>query len=254
MSDIITERFSSQEIDLGDGPVGCFLIHGFAGSTYELQGLAEFLAGNGYRVTAKLLAGHGTTIKECNLTRAEDWLQEVEFHFTEFALLCETTFVIGLSMGAGLALHLATLFPMSGVVAMSSAFILNSSKLRWYLPLVATFVPSIPKDRTNSGKDVLQPPYYGYSHYPLKGLKAMLKLNRYIRAELPNVMLPTLVMHSRSDSNAPFENAALVFNGISSADKTLIAYDHSGHVLPDGTEKEKVWEDILGFLARHTPE
>ena len=81
----------------------------------------------------------------------------------------------------------------------------------------------------------------------------MLKFNRYIRSKLHRVTLPTLVMHSRNDITVPFENANLVIDAISSEDKALIAYDHSGHVLPDGPEKEKVWADILDFLTRHTP-
>lgn len=251
MTDAISGRFSTREIDLGDGPVGCFLIHGFAGSTYELQELAEFLADNGFRVTAKLLAGHGTTIEECNLVRADDWLREMEFHFAEFSLDCEAAFVIGLSMGAGLALHLSTLFPVAGAVAMAPAMILNYPRLRWYLQLAAPFITSIAKERTYVGKNVRQEPCYGYNRYPLNGMKAMLKLNRYIWKELPRVTLPTLIMHSRDDVTVPFENADLVINAISSKDKTLITYDHSGHVLPDGPEKEKVWADILDFLTRH---
>jgi carboxylesterase len=250
---VIKERFSTQEIDLGNGPTGCFLIHGFSGSTYELQGLAEFLAGNGFRVTAKLLAGHGTSIEECNLVRADDWLREMEFHFTEFFLNCDTAFVIGLSMGAGLALHLSTLFPMAGVVAMAPALVLDHRMLRWYLPLAAPFTRSISKERVYAGNTDRRDHHYGYSCYPLNGLRAMLKLNRHIRAELHRVTLPALVMHSRDDITVPFENAALVIDAISSEDKALITYDHFGHVLPDGPGKEKVWADILDFLIRHTP-
>ena len=253
MNDVIKERFSTREIDLGDGPIGCFLIHGFSGSTYELQGLAEFLAGNGFRVTAKLLAGHGTSIEECNLVRADDWLSEMEFHFAEFFLDCDAAFVIGLSMGAGLALHLSTLFPVAGVVAMAPALVLNHPRLRWYLPLVAPFTRSLSKERAGKRNTDRRYHHYGYSRYPLNGLRAMLKFNRYIRSELHRVTLPTLVMHSPNDITVPFENANLVIDAISSEDKALIAYDHSGHVLPDGPEKEKVWADILDFLTRHTP-
>ncbi|UCH64101.1 MAG: alpha/beta fold hydrolase [Fidelibacterota bacterium] len=253
MTDVISGRFSSQEINLGDGPTGCFLIHGFSGSTYELQGLAEFLAGNGFRVTAKLLAGHGTSIEECNLVRADDWLREMEFHFTEFFLNCDTAFVIGLSMGASLALHLSTLFPVAGIVAMAPALILKNPMLRWYLPLAAPFSKSLPKKRVCAGNTDRQDCHYGYNGYPLNGLAAMLKLNRHIRSELHRVTSPTLVMHSRDDMTVPFDNATLLINSISSKDKALITYDHSGHVLADGPEKEKVWIDTLDFLSGHSP-
>ena len=252
MSSPSTERISSRDINLGTGPVGCFLIHGFSGSTYELQGLAGFLAEHGLRVTARLLAGHGTTIAECNRVRAEDWLRETEFYFTEFFLDCESTFVIGLSMGAGLALHLATLFPVAGVVAMAPALLLKSRRLRWLLPLMAPFATSISKEHVSARKNVQRHPYYGYDRYPLNGLRAMFKLNNAVRAELPGVTAPTLVTHSRADITAPLENAALVLNAVCSEDKTLVTYDDAGHVLPDGPQKEKVWADILDFITRHS--
>jgi carboxylesterase len=253
MTENVTEKISSQNIEMGSGPVGCYLIHGFTGSTYELQGLADFLAGHGFRVSARLLAGHGSTVAECNLVRATDWLQETEFHFTEFSLECERTFVIGLSMGAGLALHLATLFPVAGVVAMSTALTLPTTFVPWYFPLVTPFYKSVPKQyiyRQPGEFDTRQ--FYGYNVWPLKGLKAMLKLNRYIRRELHRVNDPVMIMHSRADITAPFENADLVFNTVSSEDKVLVSYDNSSHVLPDDSEKEQVWSAILNFINTHT--
>ncbi len=254
MNSSTNERFSTLEIDLGTGPVGCFCIHGFCGSTYELQGMAEFLAEHGFRVKAPLLAGHGTSIEECNLVHADDWLQEIEYHFAEFFLYCTSAFVIGLGMGATLALHLSALFPVSGVVAMAPTFILNRFKLPWYLQILAPFHNSIAIRSSRADQDNSPNPNdYGYSRYPTNGIRAMFKLNRYVRKELPRVMAPALIMHSRDDPIAPFENALLVANSINSEDKSLITYDKFGHVLPDCPEKKTVWTDILNFLTRDTP-
>jgi esterase/lipase len=61
-----------------------------------------------------------------------------------------------------------------------------------------------------------------------------------------------MIMHSRADITAPFENADLVFNTVSSEDKVLVSYDNSSHVLPDDSEKEQVWSAILNFINTHT--
>jgi carboxylesterase len=156
-------------------------------------------------------------------------------------------------MGASLAMHVSTLFPVAGVVAMSPAMILNSRALRWTLPFITPFVSSIPKHRANGNRNISQPRYYGYSCYPLKGVRAMIRLNRYIRSELPKVTTPALIMHSRADVTAPFENATMVFNQIKSIDKVLVEYHKSGHVLPDESEKERVWQEILDFMNQHRP-
>lgn len=254
MNSSTNKRLSTREIDLGNGPVGCFCIHGFCGSTYELQGMAAFLAEHGFRVKAPLLAGHGTSIEECNLVHADDWLQEIEYHFAEFFLNSTSAFVIGLGMGATLALHLSALFPVSGVVSMAPTFILHRFKLPWYLLMVAPFRKSIARESSRAGQnDSPNLDDYGYSRYPTNGIRAMLKLNRYIRKELPGVVSPALIMHSRDDPVAPFENAVLVANTINSEDKSLITYDQSGHVLPDCPQKETVWADVLNFLIEHKP-
>jgi carboxylesterase len=237
MIEVIEERFSRENLQMGEGPVGCYLIHGFTGSTYELHGLAECLAEKGYQVHARLLPGHGTSIKECNLVRAEDWLQETEFHFTEFSLHCKTTFV----------------FPVAGVVAISPAFILSSRYVRLRTALFSPFKASAAKEHAIIPADTQSHRFYGYSSYPLKGLRAMFRLNRYIRAELHRVTAPVLIMHSRADLTAPIDNAALVFNALNSEERTLITYDHSGHVMTDDVEKEDVWAAIQDFIARHLP-
>ena len=247
-------RISSAEIHLGTGRVGCYLIHGFTGSTYELRGLAEYLAQRGLRVDAHVLPGHGTTIQDCNRTVAEDWLEAVEYHFTEFLLTCSTTFVIGLSMGAALALHLASLLPVAGVVAMSPAFIFRNWRRRWLLSLFAPFVAARSKHKVYRTPRGDSPSFYGYDAYPLRALRQVVRLNSIIRAELPQTSSPTLVLHSRTDRTAPLEaNTRLVLDSIASQDKQLIAYDNASHVLLAGSAQEQVWADIFAFINRVAP-
>ena len=254
MTAIARQLISGDHIELGSGPAGVYMIHGFTGSTYEFQGLATYLADAGYRVQARLLAGHGTSVEECNFVRAQDWLTETEFHFTEMLLDCETIFVVGLSMGAGLALHLGALFPVAGVVAMSTVLGINPVKMPWLLPLAAPFVTSIRKARIYHSKNPAGHRYYGYDSYPVKGTREMLRLNRLIRGELPEMTAPLLMMHSKADITADFRNAQIVFDAVGSSDKQLATFEESGHVMPDGSEKEAVWETLLAFIAARTPQ
>ncbi len=247
-------RMATEHLELGSGPVGCYLIHGLTGSTFELHGLARFLEDQGYRVNARLLPGHGTTVEECNLVRAEDWLEETEYYFTQFIMSCELVFVIGLSMGAGLALHLAGLFPVAGVVAMSTALEFDSWRLRWLIPITSRFTNTIPKSKIYAQHNQDPETYIGYQAYPAKALRQMLRLNRLVRAELPSISAPALIMHSRADMTAPYRNAPMVYDTIASTDKTLIEFHHSSHILPDDTEKEQVWQGIQDFIARQIDE
>lgn len=245
---------SATDIQLGTGPVGCFLMHGFTGTTDELGGLAAFLADHGFRVSARLLAGHGTSIEDCNLVRAEDWLEEVEFHFTEFLLDSEAAFVIGLDMGAGLALHLASLFPVAGVVAIAPVLQLASRRMGWWLPLMAPFASSISKERLPlNGAAQLQSDR-GYDRYPLNGLRSLLKLNRRIRDELPTMTAPAMIVQADTGDAAHRQNAQLLLDAIPSTHKTLVDYGGHGHPSLIGLDHQQLQADILDFLTRHTPD
>lgn len=253
MTTEVKRLISGDNIALGSGPVGVYLIHGFTGSTYELQGLAACLADAGYRVQARLLAGHGTTVEECNLVRAQDWLTETEFHFTEMLLDCETAFVIGLSMGAGLALHLGAMFPVAGVVAMSTILGINPVKSPWLLPLLTPFVTSLKKSQIYRDKNPAGHSFYGYDSYPVRGMREMQRLNRLIRGELADMQAPLLLMHSKADITADFRNAQMVLDAVGSKDKELAVFEESSHVMPASSEKEAVWNTILSFMAAHLP-
>lgn len=250
MSDTATSRMSSEAINMGSGEVGCYLIHGFTGSPFELQGLADHLANLGYRVHAPLLPGHGTTVEECNMVRAADWIEAVEFQFTELLLECDKAFVIGLSMGASLALHLASLLPVSGVVAMSSIIGRMPVRKAWLLPWMSPFISAIPKTRVYKGINPDGHAYYGYDSYPVKGTRQMLALNQRVQGELSEVVDPVLVIHSKADITAHIDNAQFLMEAVGSEDKELLILEEASHILPVSSEKETVLAAISDFIAR----
>lgn len=248
MTTIQGQRIASHNLEFGSGMTGIYMIHGFTGSTYELTELAKFLADNGFRVQANLLAGHGTTIKECNLVTAEDWLEETEVQFAQFMLECDRVFVLGLSMGAGLALHLGMLFPITGVIAMSVVLQIETWKTRLMLPVLSHFVDGIEKSKVYAHKDLETHPPVGYSVYPSRALRQVLRLNRYIRKDLDKIEVPVLLQHSHADLTADMDNAHYVIAKLRNTTATLIQYEHASHVLPDGPDKELVWQDALNFI------
>src|SRR5262249_38502036 len=84
---------------------GVLLVHGFTGTPHEMAGLADPLAGAGYQVLGLRLPGHG----EAAAGEPNDWPAwrgAVEEGFDALAPDAPRA-VVGLSMGALLALDLA---------------------------------------------------------------------------------------------------------------------------------------------------
>lgn len=65
------------------------------------------------------------------------------------------------------------------------------------------------------------------------------------------ITVPLLVMHSPQDRLVPFAGAEMVHAGAGSPDKTFIRYDGLAHEILNEPERERVMDDITGWLDRH---
>src|SRR5262249_60247651 len=82
---------------------------GSSGNPSSMRPWADCLAAAGLTVSLPRLPGHGTTWQEMAGTRWEDWYAEIDRAYEELRGRTGEIFVMGLSMGATLALRLAEL-------------------------------------------------------------------------------------------------------------------------------------------------
>jgi carboxylesterase len=93
---------------LGDGRTGFLLVHGLGGTPLELKFVAKGLARHGFVVHCPQLAGHCGDESDLLATGWQDWYASVEAGLDHLRQRCDTVIAGGLSMGAVLALHLAS--------------------------------------------------------------------------------------------------------------------------------------------------
>jgi len=211
-----------------DSKNGVYLIHGFTNTTYETKYLAKYLSEKNYRTIANNLPGHGTTIEECNKVKYYDWLTSVEQGLAELASQCDKVHVIGSSMGAVLALHLATKFPLNSLVISAPVFQFKSEfKTRILVPLFKNIVPI--KDKSTQYKNGKDMQFYGYSYYPNKAVNEMRKLTNVVRKKLMKVKCPTLLIHSEADLTSIMKNYNIVNDTIESKIKEKLILKNSSH-------------------------
>ena len=72
-----------------------------------------------------------------------------------------------------------------------------------------------------------------------------------LRAKLPIIRLPLLVMHGEADPTTPKSGSELLYNQASSPDKTLKLYAGLYHEIHNEPEKETVLADITAWLDAH---
>lgn len=244
------------------GPTGCLLIHGFTGSPKEMRWMGEYLSAEGYTVAGIRLAGHATRPEDLLRTRWQDWLASVEdgWHLLNSALAYTPAtqrriFVMGLSMGGVLALlfgsqRYAKRCPVAGVVAMSTLFEMPKD---WRLPYIRLFsllqpeVAKGPPDWHNS--DAAQD-HVDYPAYPTRSIIQLRELLAEMRSALPQVLVPTLLIHSREDTSATPENMDKIYQQLGTPNKQKLWVENSGHVITREPERQTVFQAAAAFMER----
>jgi len=233
----------------GNG-TGCLLVHGFTATPQEMAGLGRYLAAQGLTVRGVRLAGHGTHPDNLARTSWTDWVAGVRLGYEDLAARCHQVFVMGLSLGGALSLHLAAHAgpPLAGVVAMGTPIYL-SSRLLPLAPLLRRFVRHIPKQRTPDWFDPqAQARRVAYDRYPVAAVGQFVAFQRHLWYDLPEVRVPVLLLHSRQDTTAESANMPLIHDMLGSRDKRMVWIDGSNHILTEDAAREQVWRLCRGFV------
>ena len=250
-----TKFFDSNNYEFNKGcKRGIYLIHGFTSSTYELLDLAKFLSENKFYVKLDNLPGHGTTIDDCNNTKHSEWIEHVEKGVATVASVCDEVHVIGISMGAILALHLATLFPLASMIEAAVVFeFKNEFNVRVLVPLLSWLITKKNKFtqyKYDGGKKLK---FHGYSEYPLKALNEMRKLTNVVRPKLSNVKCPIMLIHTKKDLTSMMKNYHILKKSIASKIQTDLILEKSTHNLfVKGPEQSLIFQNVLSFVNKNS--
>lgn len=227
------------------GDKGVLLVHGFTGSPAEMRLLGENLHQRGYTVLGPRLPGHGTKVEDMMDIPRQQWYEAVEDGYQMLRGICREVYVVGLSMGGLLTLKLAAEHKPEKIVCLSTPLFIAHKNLH-LLPLYRVFRTMVPKRRRNYDVD---PSYLvHYEHTPLKPLSRLLELIEEVKGLLHTIHVPTLLIHSRIEHTAKPESSQEIYDRVASRVKKLVWLEHSGHVVTLDKERQRVFEDIAGFL------
>lgn len=240
----------------GTRAVGCLLIHGFTATADEVRPLGEALSAAGFPVVGVQLAGHGTSVADLGRQRWQDWATSVRCAIT--ALETERVVVVGMSLGALLALHLAggeASRPIAGLVCCGTPLRLHDRRLKalrrlYRIPGVRRIGLTIPKRGRDISDPVLRAQSRSYAAIPLAGVVELLALQDVVAPLLPRIAVPTLILHARHDHTSPVANAARLAQALTAARVETQILEHSWHVITEDVEREHVARTVVGFCER----
>lgn len=239
------------------GRVGCLLLHGFTATPQEMRGLGACLHAAGHTVLGVRTAGHGTSPDDLARTSWRDWIDSASTGLEELRRHSDTVVVIGLSMGALLALCVAHDHPdrVDGVVVLSTALQLRDRRIERFAPVLRAVLPLLPRrwqSVTKRGRDIADPTTRvsspAYEVIPLRSLDGLIRLQQHARALLPAVHQPVLAIHARQDHTCPLENVAWLQRHLPAPPEVELL-DDSFHVITLDYDRDRVANRIGTFVA-----
>lgn len=227
-----------------DGPAGVLVLHGFTGVPFSVRPWGQALHAAGAGVAGPLLPGHGTRWEELATVRWEQWRDHAARHVRELRAHHDVVVVCGLSMGGALALHLAAVLPVDGVVALNPALSLVSRTAR-FAPALRRAVPSV----AAVGDDISLPGVteHAYPRTPVAGVAELGRFMARTRRLLPAVDAPVLLLRSQHDHVVSDASHAHVLRR-AGGDVELVRLTESFHVATLDREADVVHGRSVRFV------
>jgi carboxylesterase len=238
------------------GTTGVLLCHGFTGSPQSLRSWAAFLADAGLTVSLPLLPGHGTSWQEMNRTSSDDWYAAAEEALGALRAQCDEVFVMGLSMGACLALRLAETHaaaspegPGVGGLVLVNPSLAPDTKLFLVAPVLKYLVRSMPA----IGSDIKKPGAVelSYDRVPARAAATLPRLWRRTAQDLPRITAPVLVYRSRVDHVVGPPSMRVLEAGLRPGLLTVRACHDSYHVATMDNDAQAIFTGSLQFVREH---
>ncbi len=249
------------------GPLGVLLIHGLGGTPSEMAPLAKALGDAGHTICSVRLSGHGTGATDLAKSSAHDWRDSALAAHARVSQRCARVVVVGLSMGALLALDIAQTRSerVHGLVLLSPALRLDG----WAMPHVARFAGLLPPCLVPVGLSIAERHPYGIKdqriraivlsamrngasggHFntPLRALIAFRSIAARVSRHLSDVGQPTLIVHPRDDDMASLSNAQEIAARLRGLTDMLVL-DDSYHLVTIDRQRQLVQERVKAFVA-----
>ncbi|MFH1356947.1 MAG: alpha/beta fold hydrolase [bacterium] len=240
----------------GSNQAAVLLIHGFTGTPDCLRYVANYLHSLSFTVSAPLLPGHGSTREKLAKTDWKEWYQTVKQAYSDLKKDYARIYVVGLSLGGLLSLKLAQDYP-DNIHAM--ACLATPTKLNKWAEKLLPIITNTPLKYMYRYQKKLEPDvkdpharinFYDIDHMPISCIQSIIKLQKLVRTDMSKITCPTLLMHSRYDSTAPFESMNDIAKNISATHTETVALENSFHLISIDYEKDLVCEKIGDFFVR----
>lgn len=233
---------------------GALVLHGYGDTPQSVRALCEALHRAGWAVEAPLLPGHGRTLPSLDRTDETRWLAEARAAWLALRSRHGTCVLAGQSMGGALAVLLAAEDPPAALVLVAPYLaetrqVAGLTTWSWVWGLLLPYVDSSDPRSIRDPEGLIASRAYGAA--TARTMRALRRLMRRAVAALPQVRVPTLVVHSPEDNRVPAARISAAFARLGASETQLIWRPGEGHVLLADRGREAISALAVQWMARH---
>jgi carboxylesterase len=238
----------------GRNHVGVLLTHGFTGTPKEMRWMGEYLnREHGFTTLGIRLTGHATRPEDMIRSRYTDWQASVEDGFHMLSGMAKNIYLCGLSMGGILSLYSSSRLAVRGVVAMSTPYRLPDDPRLKFVRLLSNVQPYMPKSEEEGAGwfgDAWKDYHVSYGRNPVRSIAELNELLGEMRAALPVIKVPVLLIHSRNDDYVVKDSMERIYADLGTPDKQMMWVEGAGHVITEEPIRELVFKAAADFIHR----
>ena len=227
---------------------GILLLHGFTVTPASLRGYGERWAQEGFSVSIPCLPGHGRVPEDLLEISWQDWYQATVNACDELETNCTHIFVVGLSLGGTLALHLAKDRPSIRKIFLLAPAVYPIMLMRIGTAILLPLLELLGiKFWGHVAGDVKKPDGYeiGYGKTAINGLKELAACMHAAHCILPEVKTDTLIFQGKIDHEVAASKTINLLERLGAVQKELIWLENSYHEIPRDFEADAVYQRIL---------
>jgi carboxylesterase len=236
-----------------ESSIGVLLIHGLNGHKEDMAEMETYLQEKGMITTNMLLPGHGVPVSEMASLGWEDWADAVRNELNLLKQRCDYVFPVGHSLGGALALHVVAHTHVTGIVTMCAPLHMypGSKQLVGVIRRITPYLPRLHEDvKDPEVRRLYKRNIYRWS--PVAPVYSMLQFLPQLRAELPLITVPALIMTALNDHVVPARDGREIYRLIGSREKRLLTYHHSYHMIMKDHERREVFARTASFIWHHS--